>query len=193
MVKLIQIVLRNIFRERLKFLLSVIHLAVGFCGFTLVLLVVSKELSYDKFHKNYENIYRVVSVIESERGEVQIPKAYGALKEYIEESAPSIQSVTHFIPVNYGIKVKLNDKYFDENTGIYVDESFNDVFDFKIIAGDPITMFTQVNSIALTRDLAIKYFGNIDVIGSGLTIDDGWGLRTVLITGIYEQVPDNLI
>ncbi|CAN5445949.1 ABC transporter permease [soil metagenome] len=191
MAKLIQIVLRNIFRERLNFLLSVIHLAVGFCGFTLVLLVVSKELSYDKFHKNYENIYRVVTVIESESGNVQIPKAYGALKEYIEESVSTIQSVTHFIPVNYGIKVKINDKYFDENSGVYVDESFNDVFDFKIIAGDPNTMFTQVNSIALTRDLAIKYFGSIDVIGSGLTIDDGWGLRTVLITGIYEQVPDN--
>ena len=37
----------------------------------------------------------------------------------------------------------------------------------------------------------MKYFGSVDVIGRELPIDDGWGLRTVLITGIYEQVPDN--
>ncbi len=191
MTKLLLIILRNIFRERLNFLLLVVYLAVGLCGFTLVLLVVSKELSYDNFHKNYGNIYRVVTVTESESGNVQIPKAYGALKEYLEGSVPSLQCVTHFIPVYYGMKVKSNDEYFVENSGVYVDDSFNDVFDFRIIAGDRNTMFSQVNSIALTRDLAIKYFGSIDVIGRELVIDDGWGLRTVLITGIYEQVPDN--
>ena len=165
MTKLLLIILRNIFRERLKFLLLVVSLAVGLCGFTLVLLVVSKELSYDKFHNNYQNIYRVVTVTESESGNVQIPKANGALKEYLVGSVPSLQSVTHFIPVYYGMKVKSNDEYFVENSGVYVDDSFNDVFDFRIIAGDRNTMFSQVNSIALTRDLSLKYFGSIDVIG----------------------------
>ncbi|TDI69458.1 MAG: FtsX-like permease family protein [Bacteroidetes bacterium] len=191
MTKLLLIILRNIFRERLKFLILVVSLAVGLCGFTLVLLVVSKELSYDKFHNNYENIYRVVTVTENESENVQIPMAYGALKEYLEGSVSSLQSVTHFIPVYYGMKVKSNNEYFVENSGVYVDDSFNDVFDFRIIAGDRNTMFSQVNSIALTRDLSLKYFSSIDVIGRELAIDDGWGLRTVLITGIYEQVPDN--
>ena len=168
MTKLLLIILRNIFRERLKFLLLVVSLAVGLCGFTLVLLVVSKELSYDKFHNNYQNIYRVVTVTENESENVQIPKAYGALKEYLEGSVPSLQSVTHFIPVYYGMKVKSNNEYFVENSGVYVDDSFNDVFDFRIIAGDRNTMFSQVNSIALTRDLSLKYFGSIDVIGQEL-------------------------
>jgi len=191
MTKLLLIILRNIFRERLKLLLSVIVLTVGLFGFTLVLLVVSKELSYDRFHDKYENIYRVVTVTESENGKVQTPKINGALKEYLKESVPALQSVTHFIPVYYGMKVKSDDKYFIEKSGMYVDENFNDVFDFKIISGDRKTMFSQVNSIALTKDLSIKYFGSIDVIGKELAIDDGWGLKTVLITGVYEEVPDN--
>jgi putative ABC transport system permease protein len=191
MTKLLLIILRNIFRERLKLLLSVIVLAIGLFGFTLVMLVVSNELSYDRFHDKYENIYRVVTLTESENGKVQIPKINGALKEYLKESVPALQSVTHFIPVYYGIKVKSDNKYFIEKSGIYVDESFNDVFDFKIIAGDGNTMFSLVNSIALTKDLSIKYFGSIDVIGKELAIDDGWGLKTVLITGVYEEVPDN--
>lgn len=183
--------MRSIFRERIKFLLLVSSLAVGFCGFTLVFLVVSKELSFDKFHKDYEKIYRVITITEGESGNVQIPKAKGALKEYLKGSIPSLESVTHFIPIYYGMKVKTDKGYFSENSGIYVDESFNDVFDFGILAGDRNTMFSQINSIALTRELSIKYFGSIDVIGRELAIDDGWGLRTVLITGIYKQVPDN--
>lgn len=191
MTNLLRLVLRNILRERLRFLLLVASLAVGFGGFTIISLVLNKELGYDRFHADYQSIYRVITKTASDNGDAQIPRADGALKEYLEKSIPSVQSVTHFIPVYYGVKVKSDNEYFVEKGGLYVDNSFNKVFDFKTISGSRNTMFSQVNSIALTKDFALKYFGDTDVLGKELAIDDGWGLRNVVVTGIYEPVPDN--
>jgi putative ABC transport system permease protein len=187
----LKIVLRSFLKEKSKFLLIISCLAVGFMGFLILQLYIGLQLSYDTFHRDYENIYRVVASTVTTDGENRIALSDGGLKDYLTETFPSIKSATHFIPIYYGIKVTSGQKSFVEEKGLYVDEDFNHVFDFSIISGDPKSMFNDVNSIALTKSLAIKYFGSVDVLGKELSIDDGFGLKQLVISGIYDEVPMN--
>ena len=188
-----KIVIRGIFKEKLKFLLIIVGLALGFSGFLILQLFISIELNYDTFHDDYENIYRIITETKNSEGEQRITLSDGGLKDYLSETFPTVKSTTHFIPIYYGIKVISNDESLveAEDNGLYVDEDFNNVFDFSIIAGDSKSMFTDVNAIALTKSLAIKYFGDINIVGQTLSIDDGFGKRDVKVTGIYDDVAKN--
>ena len=61
-----------------------------------------------------------------------------------------VKIVTQFIPIYYGVSVISKSESFVEEHGLYVDDNFNEVFDFSIISGDSKSMFSEVNSIALS-------------------------------------------
>ena len=67
-----KIVIRSIFKEKLKFLLIIVGLAVGFSGFLILQLLISIELNYDTFHNDYENIYRIITETKNSEGEQRI-------------------------------------------------------------------------------------------------------------------------
>ncbi len=187
----LKIIIRSIVKEKLKFFLIIVGLAMGFSGFLILQLFISIELSYDTFHDDYENIYRIITKTKNTGGDQRTTLSDGGLKFHLSETFPAIKSVTHFIPIYFGIKVMSNGESLVEKNGLYVDEDFNNVFDFSIISGDSKSMFTDVNSIALTKSLAIKFFGNINIVGQTLFIGDGFGARDVKVTGIYNDVPEN--
>ena len=126
----LKILLRSIFKEKIKNLLIVIGLAIGFSGFTIPQMLTNIGLSYDTFHHDHSNIYRIITELKSEEGNQRIALSGGGLKDYLIESFPSIESVTHFIPIYYGVKVVTDTESLVEEKGLYVDENFNDVFDF---------------------------------------------------------------
>lgn len=187
----LKILLRSILKEKIKNLLIVSGLTIGFSGFIILQMLINIELGYDTFHHDHSSIYRIITALKSEEGNQSIALSGGGLKDYLSESFPSIKSVTHFIPIYYGVKVVTNTESLVEEKGLYVDENFNDVFDFSIISGESKSMFSNVNTIALTRSLAIKYFGDVNVIGEEMSIDDGFGTRTFKVTGVYNDVVEN--
>ena len=187
----LKIIFRGILKEKFNFLLTLIGLSVGFSGFLILQLLIDIELNYDTFHSDYDNIYRVISKVQSTEGDQRIALSDGMLKNHLHEAYTSVNNVTHFIPIYYGINVISKGESFEEEKGLYVDENFNDVFDFTIISGNSKSMFSDVNTIALTKTLAIKYFGEVNVIGQALAIDDGFGTREMTVTGVYDDVPEN--
>jgi putative ABC transport system permease protein len=180
--------LRNIGKQRGYIFLNVAGLAIGLTSFLFISLYVIHELSYDKFHENYRNIYRIKIVGRMSGGELDqavtaAPMAQAMLKDY-----PEVLRVTRVRGFGDWLIMR-GDKKYNENKVLFADSTFFSVFGFKLIKGDPSTALVRPRSIILSEEYAKKYFGNEDPMGQRLEVESDTVFYTV--TGVVENVPDN--
>ncbi len=188
--------LKNFFTDGLRkfrkqpgyILLNVGGLAVGLASFFFITLYVINELSYDRFHKNYENIYRIKVIGRMAGGEINqaitaAPTAQAVLKDY-----PEVLQATRFRKLGDWL-IRFGDKKFNEDGVLFADSTFFNVFDFKLLKGDPQTALVRPKSMVLTEEFAKKYFGDQDPMGQKMIVEADTILYTV--TGVVQNVPDN--
>jgi putative ABC transport system permease protein len=169
-------------------ILNIGGLAIGLASFFFIALYVINELSYDRFHENYENIYRVKVIgrmagSELDQAITAAPMAQAMLKDY-----PEVLQVTRARGMGDWL-IRFGDKKFNEDGVIFVDSTFFNVLDFKMIKGDPQTALTRPRSMVLTEEFAKKYFGEMDPLGQRVKVETDTALYTV--TGVVRDVPDN--
>jgi putative ABC transport system permease protein len=186
----IKVAFRSLLKNKGFSFINIFGLAIGITCSLLIFLFVQNELSYDKFHHQPENVYRVVKDFINDDGS-RIPDATtpAALAPAMQREIPEVASITRMRP-NWGrtYLVKYKDKKITEEKIIGVDSSFFDVFSFPFIKGDPKTVFKDVNSIALTETTAKKYFGKEAPIGKTINVD---AFGDMLVTGIIKDPPAN--
>ncbi|MGD8778588.1 MAG: ABC transporter permease [Ignavibacteria bacterium] len=181
------IALRNIKKYKVYSFVNIVGLAVGLSCCILISEFIFNELSYDKFHKNADNIYRVAT--DGKIGNNPIE-----LSILAAPAGPAL--VSDFPEVLDAVRIKYPDnnlfsyenKHFFEFAPLYVDKSFFNVFSFKLIKGDPKTALETPFSLILTQELAEKYFGNENPIGKVITINND---QDYTVTGIVEKPPQN--
>ncbi|OFY61328.1 MAG: hypothetical protein A2Y71_12455, partial [Bacteroidetes bacterium RBG_13_42_15] len=169
-------------------MLNIGGLAIGLTSFLFISLYVLNELSYDRFHRNYENTYRIKIVgrmagSELDQAVSAAPMAQAMLKDY-----PEVLKATRVRPMGDWL-IKFGDKKFNEDGVLFADSTFFDVFDFKLIKGDPQTALVRPRSMILTEEFANKYFGDMEPVGQRIIIESDTVLYTV--TGVLQNVPDN--
>jgi putative ABC transport system permease protein len=180
--------MRNMRNHKGTLILNIAGLTLGLTSFLLIALYVSHELSYDRFHKNYKNIYRIRIFAQLERScfdqaLTSVPMSKALLADYPE--------VEHTIRIykSPAFLARYGDTRFNEEGIIFADSSFFTVFDFKLLRGDPKTMLANPRSIVLTESCARKYFGNEDPIGKRISFETDSNLCTV--TGVVQNIPSN--
>lgn len=182
--------LKTAFRHILKHygysILNILGLTIGITSALLLIIYVSDEVSYDRYNKNADRIYRVSSKITEPDDQftwivAQIPFGPQVAKDY-----PEIQSFVRFIPMNRTL-VKYEDKEFNEEDFYYVDSTLFDIFTYKVKKGEVKTALVDPKKIIITEKIAARYFGNTDPIGKTLTA----GTNTFEVTGVIEDVPEN--
>jgi len=169
-------------------ILNIGGLAIGLASFFFITLYVINELSYDRFHENYENIYRVKVIgrmagSELDQAITAAPMAQAMLKDY-----PEVLQATRARGMGDWL-IRFGDKKFNEDGVLFVDSTFFNVLDFKMIKGDPQTALTRPRSMVLTEEFAKKYFGEMDPLGQRVKVETDTALYTV--TGVVRDVPDN--
>ncbi|MES2328934.1 MAG: ABC transporter permease [Bacteroidota bacterium] len=181
---------RSFKKKKGFYILNISGLAIGLAASLLILLFVIDEMSYDKFHKDHERVYRIVKDFVNDDGS-RLPDATTppALSIAIQKDIPEIAKTTRVFP-NWGNKfmIRYGEKNFIEERLWRVDSSFFDVFTFPFIAGDQKKAFNEVNSIVITQSMSKKYFGNENAIGKVLKLDR---LGDLMVTGIVNDVPAN--
>jgi putative ABC transport system permease protein len=176
-----KIAFRNMLKYKGYSIINILGLAVGMACFILVLLWINDELSYDKFHKNANCIYRV---IHNEVATTQAPLAQALLEEFPEV----LNTVRVTRPSLTLIRFKSNQ--FWEEDFIFTDASIFNMFTFPLIKGDPETALNDLHSIVITEKMAKKYFGREDPIGKTLRV----GKENIVdykVTGVLENIPSN--
>jgi putative ABC transport system permease protein len=169
-------------------LLNIGGLTIGLTSFLFISLYVINEKTYDRFHKNYENIYRIKVVgrmagSELNQAVTAAPMAQAMLKDY-----PEVLRATRVRQMGDWL-IRFGDKKFNEEGVLFADSTFFDVFDFKLLKGDPQTALVRPRSMVLTEEYTKKYFGDQDPMGQRMSVESDTVLYTV--TGVVRNVPDN--
>ncbi len=179
---------RNLRKQRGSVIINLTGLTIGLTSFLFISLYVINELSFDRFHKNYENIYRVKVVGRMSGGEINqaitaAPMAQAMIKDY-----PEVKEVTRARKMGAWL-IRFGDKKFNEDGVMFADSTFFNVLDFKLLKGDPKTALVQPRSMVLTEKYSKKYFGDKDPVGERISVEEDSILYTV--TGVVQDVPDN--
>lgn len=153
----------------------------------LIYLYVSFELSYDSFHSKANRIYRVVCDIKTPTEVLNFNVPSWAMPKNIKTDFPEVESFARTNGDN--VLIRRGDIKFQEENTFWADSSLFEVFDFKLLKGDPKTALKEPLSIVLTEKAVKKYFGNTNPIGQTLLIT-GDGLPAK-VTGVMKDIPEN--
>ena len=179
----LKIALRHIQKHKSYSIINILGLALGMACCILIFLWVQDELSFDTFHQNKDNIYRIVGDWERNnwKGFEGTPSPLApAMAQEIPEIVKAVRVADHSRKV-----FKYGDKVFYEEKGIIADPALFEIFTFPFLKGHPT--FTQPQDIVISESMAQKYFGSEDPIGKHVEIDG----RLATITGVFEDCPQN--
>ncbi|MDH5466919.1 MAG: ABC transporter permease [Candidatus Aminicenantes bacterium] len=173
-------------RHKSYSLINITGLAVGIACCLLILSWVRFELSYERFHTNAQEIYRVISEFHSPGGEINYTLTSQApLAAALKENYPEIINSARALSADW--KIGREGDHFGEYVW-FVDPAFLDMFTFTFIQGDPATALSDPNSVILTETLAKKHFRNENPMGKTVI---GGQSTSFIVSGVIKDIPQN--
>lgn len=183
----LKISLRKLWKEKGYTFINIFGLAVGIAVSLLITLYIYDELNYDSFFEQSDHIYRVQ--FEHEFGgkvemETTIPEMIGP---NLKESYPEIEKAARITgPYNNSL-IEIDGKQFYQSGYIAADSTFFDLFNFEALRGNLEKALHRPGSLVLTKSLAEKIFGRIDVVGNSLNMRHS----EYTVTAVIEDIPHN--
>jgi putative ABC transport system permease protein len=180
---------RNLWKNKVYSAINIVGLAIGMAAFLLIMVFVAYEKNFDSFHT--KNIYRLNEVqkppgmVSSQKvGLSMFPMGPTLMKEFPE--------IKNFTRIHWEDKFQLTngDKRLYLPHVHFVDSTFLQMFDFKLLKGNRATALQHPNSIVLTQESARKLFGTEDPVGKTVTHYSG-DTTSAIVTGIMEDAPQN--
>jgi len=190
----IKIAIRNLARNKVFTLINILGLAVGMGVCLLIYQYVYFEKSYDSFHNDADNIYRLTQTI-YQNGENLGTSAfttYGLGTEG-KESIPAIQDYVRVHHLEMSLLATNPEKQVShqENDLWYVDANFLNFFQFPLKYGSGELSFGKRHNIAITEEIAIKYFGDSNPIGKNLRFSGGVLSGDFIVSAVLNSLPEN--
>jgi putative ABC transport system permease protein len=183
---------RALLKSKFFSLINLLGLAIGMTASILILQYVSFELVFDRFHRQSDNIYRVLSKGAEDPGYSAAVNA--PLGPMLKMELPEIAAYTRFFGGGGLIRqpgAAGQAGVFKEDRILYADESFLKVFSFPLLSGTDSTALNQPNAAVVTRSFAQKCFGTTQAVGKTLVLAGPSANYTYLVTGVAEDVPVN--
>ncbi len=183
----LKVTLRNIVKQKIYSVITVVGLAVGITCCLLIMLYVKQELSYDTFYPHADKVYRIGHrIIRPTRTDISAATP-SPVAPVLEEEYPEIEYITR-IYFDSQVLFEYGDKKIYEENVIYADPDFFDVFPFKVVKGDPSRLLNTPQSMAITVSMAKKYFGDEDPVGKVFRVNKEFDS---VVTGLIEDIPVN--
>jgi putative ABC transport system permease protein len=181
--------LRTIKRSKTSFFINFSGLLLGFLCCGLIGLHLHHELSYDAVHEKSDRIYRITH--NETAGEIPGHRHLATVGPPVgpafKETFPEVENFVRFRSTPDRI-VRVGDKQNYEARIFYVDSTVFNVFTFPFEAGDPRTALNLPNSVVITHEMAVKYFGDRPALDQEIILDNVTPLK---VTGVLAPVPGN--
>ena len=185
----IKIAFRFLINQKFYSILNIAGLSVGLSCFLLIALYVNDELSYDRFHKDAENIYRME--FEGELGGNVFVTALSSAPtaKTLKEEFPEVIDATRMRSTSSWLLRKSNDvnSFIFEKVS-WADHNIFSFFGIPLVYGDPENALKKPNQLAITKTMAKTIFGNINPVGEFVQLDNE---KTYEISAVYEDLPSN--
>lgn len=187
---------RHLWQNRLYSIINIAGLATGIACMLLAVLYWNDEHSFDNFHTNNPNLYRITTTLVENKGDD--PQTIGGTGQVqgraFKEAVPEVKNYVRLLGGDIYSDVIANGKTLHLKP-LFTDENFFDVFSFQLVSGDPKTVLSGIDAVVLTETTARKFFNTDDVVGKMLSIDadpsfDRLG-KPLIISGVVKDPPPN--
>jgi len=186
----LKIAFRNILRHKFYSALNISGLACGLTASLLIGLYVYDDITFDRFHKGYENIFHVGTHLRFGGQELVTSSTCPPLAPAMLQEIPGVEKVTRLNPWPLkSIVMRYGDKTFTERNAIYADSNFFDFFSFILLQGNIKTVLKDPHTMVLTPATARRYFGDEPAVGKIILVGNNNDAYTV--SGIAEPAPSN--
>ncbi|MCJ7773299.1 MAG: ABC transporter permease, partial [Desulfobacterales bacterium] len=178
---------RNIAKEKLLSAINITGLSIGIVSALLILTYVHFEKSFDHFHNDAGNIYRIYTIQKNAANmNEKVALTMGPVIPALEE-LPEISAATKLFRLNGWVNLKVNDKSYNDLMIYSADSSFFDVFSFERMSGFGNDVLSSPQKAVVTHETAIKMFGTDDVLGKNISSEDD----LYSITAVIKDIPKN--
>lgn len=175
---------RNIRKHKSFSLINILGLATSMSVCLLIILFIVDQKSYDQFNHKADRIYRITSSYKSPSNNdpIDFATSPASLADKLNRNYPSVEKAIH-VRGGFSGEMKYGDDTF-KMEGLYTEPAFFDLFDFKLVHGNPQTALAEPGSIILSQQTAKKIFGDQDPMGKVVT---ELGNRDYTVTGIIDN------
>jgi len=178
---------RNLAKHKFYSSINIFGLSLGIACCILIFAYIGYENSYDAYHKNADNIYRIVSKRTVSGQTSELARSQAPVGPTMVAELPEVKNAVRFSPTVKRV-FAYQDKTFFEEGVLYVDQSVFDVFSFEMILGDPKTALEVPFTMVFTETTAQKYFGDENSVGKIVNWDNKFDYR---VTGVVKDPPPN--
>ncbi len=181
-----KISLRNFLRHKGYSFINLAGFSIGMACCLLIFVHVRHELSYDKYQRDVERIYRIVQDIRSQTSSRDFAYVSPMVGPTLKAEYPQVETAARAIPASNRL-VKQEMSVFYEDRFMYADQELFDIFTIPFIMGNPDEALTKPQALVISQKMAHKYFGHENPLGKPLTINE----REYEITGVVANSPEN--
>lgn len=181
---------RNLAKHQLYTIIHILGLALGLAAFLLINQYTAFEKSYDNFHPQPNELYRLTTdnVIDDVI-QVRDAMSFAPSGKALQEELPEVISATTTFKRRRVIFRK-NGQPVEEKGVIAVDSNFLNLFNYPLLAGNQEELFNEPYTVVLTEKQAKKYFGNVNPIGKTMEVLGNFN-RPFKVTGVLADIPQN--
>lgn len=185
---------RNLLKHPSYSFINIFGLTLGVTSALLIFQYVKYEESYDRFHTKADRIYRLpVSFYHQNELDYHDAMNYAPTGPTLKNEMPEVEEFLRITPEYDRVVMRRGERFFEEEKVFYADSTLFDLFDYKLIDGDPETCLTKPYTVLLTKSVAERYFGPQESwiespVGQTIQINSKHDLK---ITAIVEDVPEN--
>src|SRR4051812_23217091 len=180
--------IRSLMKNRTFSFINIIGLAVGTLCCIYILLYINNQYSYDEYHKDVQDIYRITTSLASKGEKHNFSTASPPIAPAMKNDFAEVKQFTRIVTA-IGAKqhlLRYKDKSFYEQDAVFVDSTFFDVFNYHFQNGSSLKVLDEPNSVVLLKPVADKLFGKEDPIGKVIEINNAFGKNNFKVTGVVD-------
>jgi putative ABC transport system permease protein len=191
----LRISFRHLVRHKMYTLINVFGLAVAITCILLAVLYLRDERSYDRFHANKANLYRVLTSYTDEKGQRSTVAGTGQPQgPAFKEAVPEVLDYTRVWGGDIRGDIIANKKSLNVQI-LFADPQFFEMFSFPLLHGNAQSALIDLTSVVITESVARKFFNRTDVLGERIELDADPSAQKLgkasVITGVVKDLPAN--
>lgn len=187
-----KIAFRNFVKNKSFTTLSALSLSIAIASVILIALYAKQEFSYDRFHEKSDRIYRLTTQSVNRETERNVGFVPLPLAPYLQENFSVVENFARVWEYRRSMPVANPDRdlvFYEDNFG-WAEDTFFDLFDFEIIAGNAEDPLGEFRSVVISQSMADKYFGNENPVGKPLYFQGETDIP-LYVTAVMKDFPAN--
>lgn len=179
---------RSLIRQKTYLFINLAGLAVGIAAYIMIMIFVAHEKSFDHNIIQRDRMFRVVEIQNVPGvGSQQAAVTMGPLAQELKNTFPQIKETVRILPAFQFRSVRNGNKIFRESNMFFADPSIIDMFSIRLIKGNPKTAIRDPHTILLSKKIAEKYFGTVDLAYNSVLMLDNVSYK---VDAIMEDQPE---